>query len=131
LIYRAIVATLLLMALAITWGVHRRNTAFTARLGPLPDAPATMFDLDEPDLPTPQLFRLAIDREGVVFGLIHPAEGFGVSGPELSLLKPVVPQPVLMPERRPANPPPGRYHLSGIELLLLRNTRVVAGQPNE
>ena len=130
-IYRAIVAMLLLTALAITWSVHRRSTAFTARFAPLPDAPAIRFDLDDADLPTPQLFRIAIDREGVVFGLIHAAEGFGVAGPEMRLLKPVVPQPVLIPERRTDDHPLVRYHLSGVELLLLRSTQVVAGQPNE
>ncbi|MCZ6875327.1 MAG: hypothetical protein O7G88_17680 [bacterium] len=130
-IYRFIMTTLLLTFLVITWCLRAQATAFTFRLGPLPETDAAIPGIEVSDLPTPQLFRIAIDQEDVIFGVIHPSEGFGVSEPEIGLPETVVPQPVLASEERADNNPSMPYRLSGVELLLLRDTQVVAGQSNE
>ncbi len=123
--------TLLLTFLGITCCLRGQATAFTFRLGPLTEADAAIPGREASDLPTPQLFRIAIDQEDVIFGVTHPSEGFGVSEPAISLPETVVPQPVLATEEQADRNSSMPYRLSGVELLLLRNTQVVAEQPNE
>ena len=123
--------TLLLTFLGITWGLRAQATAFTFRLGPLTETDAAIAGTEASELPTPQLFRIAIDPHDVIFGVTHPSEGFGGFEPTISLPETAVPQPDLASEEQTDQDPPMPYRLSGVELLLLRDTQVVAGPASE
>lgn len=128
--YRPILTSCLLMVLSLFWSFSE-PVAFTFRLGPIDEVDTTMPGTEPSDLPTPQLFRFAIGQDGVIFGVTHPSEGFGRFEPQISLPETAVsqPAPTSGPQASTRQSPP--YRLSGVELLLLRDTQVVAGQPGE
>lgn len=129
--YRLVLATCLLMILSLFWYSPQPVAAFAFRLGAIDEVDTAMTAAEASDLPTPQLFRIAIEQEGVIFGVIHPSEGFGIAKPEISLPEIAVPQPKQASKRQAIERHAPSRRLSGIELLLLRDTEVVAGQSSE
>jgi hypothetical protein len=106
-------------------------TAFTLRFGTVAGATPTKPGSEDSDIPTPQLFRVAIDPSGATLGIISPTDGYGAPEPALQLQKPTV---VTVTERAVATQQASQqveksitaHRLSGAELLLLRKTSVVA-----
>ena len=129
--YRFVLTTCLLVFLSLFWCSNKLAMAFAFRLGPIDQVDTAMPGAAASDPPTPQLFRMAIGQEGVTLGVIHPYEGFRGSKPEISLPAIAVPQPDQAFERQATDPQTPLHRLSGVELLLLRDTQVVAGQPGE
>ncbi len=130
LMYRLTVSTMLITLSMLLW-LSAHAMAFTLRLGPVADADATVPGSESSDLPTPQLFRIKVGQDGVTLGTTHPSEGFGSPKPEIGIREVAVPQPTLKPEARQNSHPPTTYRLSGVELLLLRDTQVVVDRQAE
>jgi hypothetical protein len=108
-----------------------RATAFTLRFRTVAGVTPTVSGLEGADIPTPQLFRVAIDPSGATLGAISPIDGYGAPEPALQLQKQTVvtvtetavaTQQALQQVEKPAT----AHRLSGAELLLLRKTSVVA-----
>jgi hypothetical protein len=129
--YRFVLTSCLLVFLSLFWCSDKLAAAFAFRLGPIEQVDTAMPGAAASDLPTPQLFRMAISQEGVIFGVIHPDEGFGRPEAEISLPETILPQPVQHFERQAVDPQVSLHRLSGVELLLLRDTQVVAGEASE
>jgi hypothetical protein len=114
----------------------QRVTAFTLRFGMVAGATLTMPDSEDADIPTPQLFRVAINPSGAILGIISPTDGYGAPTPSLQLQKDTA---VTVTERAVAMPPASQqveksttaYRLSGAELLLLRKTSIVADRRSD
>ncbi len=124
------VSTMLVTLSMLLW-LSTYAIAFTLRFGPVAGADATVPGSESSDLPTPQLFRIKVGQDGVTFGTTHPSEGFGSPEPEIGIREVAVPQPIPKPEARQNSQPTTTYRLSGVELLLLRNTQVIADRQAE
>ena len=121
----------MLIALSTILLSSHRATAFTLRFGTVAGATPTVPGSADSDLPTPQLFRVAIDPSGATLGTISPIDGYGAPEPALQLQKQTVvtvtktavaTQQALQQVEKPTT----AHRLSGAELLLLRKTSVVA-----
>ena len=123
--YRSTVSITLVTLGMILW-LSANVMAFTLRLGPVTQAEPTVPGTESSDLPTPQLFRLAVGQDGVTLGATHPSEGFGSPDPGIRFRDQSVPQPTQKPVAQQASRPSTISRLSGAELLLLRKTQVVA-----
>jgi hypothetical protein len=121
----------MLIALSTILLSSHRVTAFTLRFGMVAGATLTMPDSEHADIPTPQLFRVAINPSGATLVLISPTDGYRAPEPVLQLQKPTV---VTVTETAIATQQASQqveksttaHRLSGAELLLLRKTSVVA-----
>jgi hypothetical protein len=117
---------LTLFAILVAMWPGNVGQAFTLQLAPLSPAEATTPVSATADLPTPQLFRVALDARGLTLGVWPPAVGF--QAPKIDVYRqdvpvPSPPQPVVMPDaQRTAS-----SRLRGVEVLLLRQTETVAG----
>ena len=120
-----------LIALSTILLSSHRATAFTLRFGTIASATPTMLSSADSDIPTPQLFRVAIDPSGATLGVISPTDGYGAPEPALQLQKQTV---VTVTKTAEATQQASQqverstttHWLSGAELLLLRKTSVVA-----
>lgn len=129
--YRPFRTMFFLVILTLVCCHSRQATAFTLRAGPLDEVETTMPGAGASDLTTPQLFRIAIRQDDIIFGVIHPSEGFGTPEPAIGLPQTALPQPAQTSASQAADRPASPHHLRGVELLLLRDTRVVVEQPGE
>lgn len=125
--------TLVVMSIALSTILlsSHRATAFTLRFGTVAGVTSTVPGSEASDIPTPQLFRVAIGPSGATLGTIAPTDGYGAPEPALQLQKRIV---VTVTETAVATQqasqqvekPITAHRLSGAELLLLRKTSVVA-----
>ena len=129
--YRPVFTIFLLVVLSLFWCFIRPAIAFTFRLGPVAEVDTTVPGTEASAPPTPQLFRIAIGQEGVIFGVTPPSEGFGTPEPEISLPEIVAPQSAQVSDGQAADRQLRPHRLSGVELLLLRDTQVVAEHAGE
>ena len=127
---RPITVAMLIALSTILLSIHQA-TAFTLRFGTIASAAPTLPGSADSDIPTPQLFRIAVDPSGVTLGTISPTDGYGTPEPALQLQKRIV-VPVTetaVPTQQASQQvekPTIAYQLGGAELLLLRKTSVVA-----
>jgi hypothetical protein len=118
-----------LCALIVLWS-GRSGYAFTLQLGPVPPAVETTPSVTATDLPTPQLFRVALDGRGITLGVVPPAVGFQT--PRIELYRQDVPvspplEPSVVQEAQRQDSP----RLRGAEVMLLRQTEMVASEPSK
>lgn len=121
----------MLIALSTVLLSSPQATAFTLRFGPVASTAHTVPGADNSDIPTPQLFRVAVDSGGATFATISPTEGYGAPQPALRLRKRnLVPRTETAAATQQASPQVEQsitaQRLSGADLLLLRKTSVVA-----
>ena len=127
---RLITVVMLIALSTILQSIHQA-TAFTLRFGTIASAAPTVPGSEDSDIPTPQLFRVAVDPSGVTLDTISPTDGYGTPEPALQLQKRIV-VPVTetaVPTQQASQQvekPTIAYQLGGAELLLLRKTSVVA-----
>lgn len=121
----------MMIALSTTLLPSRQAAAFTLRVGPVTHTAPIVPGSENSNIPTPQLFQVAVDTKGATLGTIAPTEGYGAPQPALRLRKrtvtprsetPVATSQVSQQVDNPAT----AHRLSGAELLLLRKTSVVA-----
>lgn len=129
--HRPFRTTFLLVILMLVCCPGRQASAVTLRAGPLDEVTTTRVGPEASDLPTPQLFRIAIRQDDLIFGMLRPSAGFGRPEPTINLPETAVPPPARTSARRAAKRQASPHRLSGVELLLLRDTQVVAEQPGE
>ena len=128
--YRPAIVVMLIALSTILLSSHQA-TAFTLRFGTIASATPTVPGSEDSDIPTPQLFRVAVDPSGVTLGTISPTDGYGTQEPSLQLRKRIV-VPITetaMPMQQASQHVEKTtiaYQLSGAELLLLQKTSVVA-----
>ena len=121
----------MLIALSTILLSSHRATAFTLCFGTVAGVTTTVPGSKDADIPTPQLFRVAIDPSGATLGTISPPDGYGAPEPALQLQKRTI---VTVTETAVATQQALQQveklttaqRLSGAELLLLRQTSVVA-----
>jgi len=125
--YHATVRMALVYIITAVW-LSGSAMAFTLRLGAVPrsHASSTFPSVEESDLPTPQLFRVAIDTHGVTLDAPHPSEGYTSSQPEIRYQEVQASSPADAPASQHVSIPATQPRLSGAELLVLRHTQVVA-----
>jgi hypothetical protein len=126
---RHILQLTVLCALVACWPVSF-GQAFTLQLGPMPPAESPMPSVTAADLPTPQLFRVALDSRGLTLGVVPPAVGFQTPKIDIHRQDVPVPQPSSLPvvqESQRRDSP----RLRGAEVMLLRQTEMVASEQSK
>jgi hypothetical protein len=128
---RSVITPILIVISTIILLSHQA-TAFTLRLSPVASPASALAEGQESDVPTPQLFQVGVAAGGVTLGTASPSDGFRAPEPVLQFEG----HPVVSPANK-ATPtqhasqqvesPSTAPQLSGVELLLLRKTSVVAG----
>jgi hypothetical protein len=118
---------LTLLAVLIAVWSSGLGHAFTLQLGVLPPAEETTSTSATADLPTPQLFRVALDARGITLGVVPSTVGFQV--PTIDVSRHDVPSPP------PSQPPvvqdtqrTDSSRLRGAEVLLWRQAETVASE---
>jgi hypothetical protein len=126
--YRLLHLTLFAVLVAVWPG--NVGQAFTLQLAPLPPAEEMTPVSATADLPTPQLFRVALDARGLTLGVWPAAVGFQTPKIDVSrqdVPVPSPPQPAVMPNAQRT----AALRLRGVEVLLLRHTETVASEPRK
>ena len=127
---RAVITPIFIVISTIALLSHQA-TAFTLRIGPVANSASTLADGQVSNLPTPQLFQVGVAPGGVTLGTVSPSDGFRAPEPVLQLEG----HPAVLPANKAAltqhasqqvENPSTASQLSGVELLLLRKTSVVA-----
>lgn len=127
---RSFIAIMLIACSTMLLG-SRQAMAFTLRFGPVAGATPTVPGSEDSDVPTPQLFRVAVNPSGIRLGTLSPPDSYGTSEPALQVqTPPIVPITETTAPQQQASQQveqsPTAYRLNGAELLLLRKTSVVA-----
>ena len=127
--YRMMIRIMILLNIITLW-LGGEAMAFTLRLGSVPgfDVSSALPAPEETDLPTPQLFRVAIGTGGVTLGATHPSEGYSTSLPEVRFQKERQAQSATGQESQHVSSASPTPRLSGAELLLLRRVNTVANR---
>lgn len=125
--YRATIQLLIAMTIAVFWLGGHAN-AFTLRLGTVsgPEASSGILEVGRNDLPSPQLFRMALSRNGMTLGVVPPSTGYQAPQTEIhyqDVRASQAPVPRAAEQLSALSTTP---RLRGTELLLLRQTEVVA-----
>ena len=124
--YRVTIPLLLAITIAFFW-LSRPVNAFTLRLGPVsgPEASSSIPDVGGNELPAPQLLRMAISRNGMTFGVVHPSTGYQAPQTEIHYQDVQVSQAPVPQNSDQLSALATTPRLSGAELLLLRQTEIV------
>ena len=126
---RTIQTMIIAAALALLLG--GTATAFTFRLGPVAGTPSPVTAESESDLPTPQLFQVGIGQGGVVWGVTPHGTVTPAHVQAVHLQDTLTPEPLPSQAAQQVHDERVPRRLSGAELLLLRQTAIVAGQHSQ